>query len=119
MYVMMYQLLIQLHQYFLCKLKPNLSLYLTNIIFHRYSTVTSLGETAVSFDFGQQIVVERKNEKLSLLEIYILKGNGDVLLLLANLYDHRFAEICLIVKMFVNIRLFQIFLFIYLTFSYN
>lgn len=74
-----------------------------NSIFSMYSTVTSLGETAVAFDYGQEVEwrpnrrVDLINNKqssgtLSLLQIYILKGNGDVILLLTNLYDRKYSK---------------------------
>ena len=63
--------------------------------------MTNLGETAVSFDYGEEVEWKQRNKKrmtnnlkqdsndVSFLQVYILKGNGDVLLLLSNLYDPK------------------------------
>ena len=59
-----------------------------------------LGETAVSFDFGQEIDYKPfksspfnkdQEDHVLLQQIYILKGNGDVLLLLVDLYHPKYV----------------------------
>jgi len=70
-------------------------------LFSKYSMSTCLGETAVSFDFGQEIdykpfkssFLNKDQEDYVLLQqIYILKGNGDVLLLLIDLYHPTYSK---------------------------
>ena len=63
----------------------------------RYSVSTSLGETVVSFDFAspidyipnQNLFAKHKPEAIQLQPIYLLQGNGDVLLLLTSLNDNK------------------------------
>ena len=69
---------------------------------------TCLGETAVSFDFGQEIdykpfkssFLNKDQEDYVLLQqIYILKGNGDVLLLLIDLYHPTYVYLNIFEKL--------------------
>ena len=61
--------------------------------FSRYSVTSSLGETVVAFDFASPIeyipkpkLLSNKDPKpIKLQPIYLLQGNGDVLMLLTSL----------------------------------
>uniref|UniRef100_H2YPL5 Nucleoporin Nup88 n=1 Tax=Ciona savignyi TaxID=51511 RepID=H2YPL5_CIOSA len=63
-------------------------------------SISVLGETVVAFDFAPVIEhtpstisnLRKKPEPISLQPIYLLQGNGDVLLLLTSLTDNKFSR---------------------------
>nr|XP_002131376.1 nuclear pore complex protein Nup88 [Ciona intestinalis] len=65
-----------------------------------FSITSRLGETIVSFDFASVMLhtpphrthLRKKPEPVSLQPIYLLQGNGDVLLLLTSLTDNKFSH---------------------------
>ncbi|XP_076808146.1 nucleoporin 88-like [Clavelina lepadiformis] len=65
-----------------------------------YSVTSSLGETVVAFDFASPIeyipkpkLLSNKDPKpIKLQPIYLLQGNGDVLILLTSLSSNKFSK---------------------------
>lgn len=72
----------------------------------RYSISTAIGETVISFAFAPPVEVLEKKKRIFqakpaheqcpavlLYPVYLLQGDGDVLLLLTSITDKRFSPL--------------------------
>lgn len=76
----------------------------------RFSISTGIGETVVSFAFARPIAVQERNKTIlrlktkeeapaQLFPIYLLQGNGEVLLLLTSVTDSRYRKYTAILQL--------------------